>query len=265
MTTVHKPDFYSAEHAVAFTFHGVVASYWTRPPYPQATYDVLLGLVVDEPRPVLDLGCGTGILARNLASRVDRVDALDISRPMIEEARRQPGGDAANIRWIIGAAESALVDPPYALVVAGASLHWMDWNIVMPRLADMLTPGGVLAIVGDHTVPPPWWDELLPVILRYSTNPTLRLEFDWIAYLHERGLFKIVQRVETESETFSQPLAHYVESFHARESLTRERLTPEEASSFDREVGAIVRRYVPGDVTLSHRAHLVWGKPLSPD
>jgi hypothetical protein len=30
------------------------------------------------------------------------------------------------------------LQPPYALVTAGAGLHWMDWNIVMLRFADLI-------------------------------------------------------------------------------------------------------------------------------
>ena len=74
---------------------------------------------------MLDLGAGEGPLARPLAARVDQVDAVEISAAMVSEGRRRPGGDAANLRWIIGAAETARLGGPYALVTAGASMHWM--------------------------------------------------------------------------------------------------------------------------------------------
>lgn len=41
-----------------------------------------------------------------------------------------------------------LLDPPYALVVAGDSLHWMDWPVIVPRIRDVLSPNGSLGIVG---------------------------------------------------------------------------------------------------------------------
>jgi len=43
---------------------------------------------------VLDIGCGTGFIARELADRVTHVDALDISPAMIEQGKRLPRGDA---------------------------------------------------------------------------------------------------------------------------------------------------------------------------
>jgi SAM-dependent methyltransferase len=91
---------------------------------------------------------GTGDIARPLRALVDRVDAVDFSAGMITAGQDLSGGDASNIRWIIGKVEDVPLDPPYALVTAGQSLHWMDWEVVLPRLADVLSPNGFVAIVG---------------------------------------------------------------------------------------------------------------------
>src|SRR5439155_17899141 len=103
-------------------------AYRSRPPYPDELFEILAGLISDEPRVVLDAGCGTGEIARPLLGRVDRVDAVDFSPAMIERGRRSPGGDHPNLRWIVGRAEDVPLAPPYALITAGASLHWMDWE-----------------------------------------------------------------------------------------------------------------------------------------
>jgi SAM-dependent methyltransferase len=100
--------------ADAFGYPGVASAYRHRPPYPDMVFDVLTGLITDTPTTVLDLGAGEGALARPLAARVDQVDAVDISAAMIEEGRRRPGGGAANLRWIVGAAETAPLGGPYA-------------------------------------------------------------------------------------------------------------------------------------------------------
>src|SRR6266487_724269 len=110
-----------------------IAAYPSRPPYAHAAIEFLSELTTD-PRRVLDIGCGTGDIARRLAPLVDRVDAVDFSAGMIEIGRDLPCGTASNIRWIIGKLEDVPLDPPYALVTAGESLHWMDWEIVLPRL-----------------------------------------------------------------------------------------------------------------------------------
>ncbi|HEY7417432.1 MAG TPA: hypothetical protein VH593_19770 [Ktedonobacteraceae bacterium] len=69
-----KPDFFDARFAAAFQEAGVAKSYRYRPTYPVATFDVLADLITDEPRHVLDAGCGTGAIARFLVERVDHTD-----------------------------------------------------------------------------------------------------------------------------------------------------------------------------------------------
>ncbi|MGH2560279.1 MAG: class I SAM-dependent methyltransferase, partial [Thermomicrobiales bacterium] len=148
-----KPDHLAPKYGAQFQDASVVAAYHHRPHYPAPIFDLLTGLIADEPRVVLDIGTGPGAIARELAARVERVDAVDPSRGMIEQGRALPGGDRPNLVWIEGYAEDAPLNPPYALITAGQSLHWMEWAVVMPRFRDLLTPNGVLAIAGNGAQP----------------------------------------------------------------------------------------------------------------
>ncbi|MGH3156868.1 MAG: class I SAM-dependent methyltransferase [Streptosporangiaceae bacterium] len=114
--------------AQVFQHTGVAAAYRHRPPYPVKVFDLLEALVVDEPRHVLDIGAGEGALARPLSACFDQVDAVEISPEMVSAGRLRPGGTRANLKWIVGPAENAPLSGPYALVTAGASLHWMSWD-----------------------------------------------------------------------------------------------------------------------------------------
>src|SRR5205823_2549716 len=145
----------SAAYASQFQDAAVARSYPRRPPYPQELFPALAGLIGHGVRKVLDLGTGTGAVARGLGGLVDRVDAVDISRPLLDVARSLPNGDHANIRWIHGSAEEAPLDPPYGLATAGSSLHWMDWEIVLPRVKAALQPGSYLAIFDEEIKPLP--------------------------------------------------------------------------------------------------------------
>lgn len=56
---------------------------------------------------VLDVACGTGIVARTVADRVGRdgeVAGLDINPAMLAVARSQPPGDGPAIEWVQGSA-----------------------------------------------------------------------------------------------------------------------------------------------------------------
>jgi SAM-dependent methyltransferase len=259
-----KPAHLAPEYGAQFQDAAIVAAYHYRPPYPAEVFSLLADLITDAPRHVLDVGCGTGYVARPLAPLVDRVDAVDPSAAMIAAGRQEPGGDAPNLRWIVGYAEDAPLDPPYALITAGASLHWMDWAVVMPRFRAALTLRGTLAIIGDGTLPGPWRDALQPIIDRYSTN-RLYQPHNLIAELEQRGLFEQVGEYRTPPRPFPQPIADYIESFHARNGLSRDRMPPADAAAFDAEATVVLTALCPdGIVPLQGFGEVVWGRPLAP-
>lgn len=257
-----KPTFWSPENGTAFQDTSVVSAYEARPPYPDAVFDILASLLVDEPTKLLDVGCGTGFVARRMVGRVARIDAVDISRKMIDHGKLLPNGDAASLRWIVGSAESDPLDPPYALITAGDSLHWMAWTVAVPRFATLLTSNGYLAILGVGQLPTDWDDDLLPLLRRFSTIQNYR-SLNLVAELESRGLFQVAGRQTTAPVPFTQPLDAYIESFHGRASFSRERMNPHDSDAFDDTVRALVSGYSPRDVTLQVVTEVVWGKPLA--
>jgi SAM-dependent methyltransferase len=110
----------------------------------------LLRQLPDSPGRILDAGCGAGLLASRMAGRAGRVDGVDRSAAMIEQARfRYPPG--ARLRWIAG----DLLDPGlpldpdgYDAVTALSSLHHLPLQPGLARLASLVRPGGVLVVVG---------------------------------------------------------------------------------------------------------------------
>ena len=102
-------------------------------------------------RRALDAGCGAGVFARILASRVGTVDAVDRSQVMIGRASAGSGG--CSVRWLCGDLldPSLPVDPDgYDLVTALSSLHHMPLRPALARLAALVRPGGKLAVVGCY-------------------------------------------------------------------------------------------------------------------
>ncbi|NUR97352.1 MAG: class I SAM-dependent methyltransferase, partial [Kribbellaceae bacterium] len=85
------------ELAATFKQQAVAEAYQHRPPYPDEVFDRLLELITDTPRRVLDIGAGEGAIARPLAPRVEHVDAIDFSRPMVDAGKQRPGGDHPNL------------------------------------------------------------------------------------------------------------------------------------------------------------------------
>lgn len=253
-----RPEFWSVENALAFDDAEVASSYRHRPTYPAETFDIVAGLIVG-PRIVLDAGTGTGAIARYLADRVDRVDALDPAAAMLAEARRLEHGDDPRIRWILGTAETAPLDGPYGLITTGQSLHWMDWETVLPRFARALAPGARLAIVDDPMHPEPWSEELRMIIARHSIMRRFH-QFALVAELERLGLFVREREVSTAPMPFTQSVDDYVAGFHARSSLARHRIGAAAADAFDREVRALLGDRTTVEQQVSGR--IVYGRPV---
>jgi SAM-dependent methyltransferase len=238
----------------------VAKAYEHRPPYPPEVFDVLTGLITDQPRTVLDLGAGEGALARPMAALVDQVDAIDISAAMVAAGRRRPGGGRANLRWIVSAAESAPLVGPYALVSAGASLHWMSWPRTLPRVAKAMNPDAKLAIVEHGPRDEPWRDGLLDVIGRHSRSQSYNADFSLVDALSASGLWTESGRVRTAAVPFRQQVADYIEALHSTSSLARELMPAEEAAAFDQAIADLVEPYADdGAVELTVVADLAWG------
>ncbi|MFN8473676.1 MAG: class I SAM-dependent methyltransferase [Anaerolineae bacterium] len=257
-----KPSFLSEEYAKAFQDPTVADAYQYRPRYSHSVVRFLSSLLRDTPRRVLDAGCGTGFLSRRLVQVADGVDAVDFSGAMIERGRRLPNGGHPSLRWIVGRMEDVAVRGPYALVTCADSLHWMAWDVVLPRFEGLLSPHGRLAILEIGETPMPWGDKLLEIVRAFSTNQNYR-PVDLGVELARRGLFAEEGRRRFGPTPFTQPVEAYIESFHGRASFSRARMSPAEASAFDDAVRDLITTQVGETVTLQVFTDVIWGKPLS--
>jgi ubiquinone/menaquinone biosynthesis C-methylase UbiE len=257
-----RPAHLTPGNAARFKDQSVVDFYPLRLPYPPEVFGILAGLITDEPRAVLDVGAGTGDIARGLVRHVERVDAVDFSPAMIAKGRTLPDGDHPRLRWIYGAVETVALDPPYALITAGESLHWMDWEVVFPRFGDALTPGGVVAIVHRAELPTPWQEGLDALIRQVSTLQNYQ-PFDLIAELEKRDLFQQMGERETAPVTSAQSIDDYIASFHSRSSLSRDYMPASDAAAFDRQLRDLVSSWSKESTVEMHTVgSVVWGKPL---
>lgn len=249
---------------LAFGDPDVVEAYQHRPPYPPEVFSVLERLITDRPRHVLDIGAGDGALARPLAGRVDRVDAVDVSAAMLAAGARQPGGDQPNLRWILGAAETAELAGPYALVTAGASLHWMDWQQMLTRLAAETTEHAFLAIVDHGVQAVPWQEELRQVIVRHSRSRNFNPSFSLPDELSARELLEITGSASSQEVPFRQSVASYIEQFHSTASLARLWMDDSESAAFDHAIEQAVAPYATdGMLEMKVVATITWGRPVA--
>ena len=264
MKRIPKPKHLGPQYADQFKDKSVASAYVHRPPYSAELFDMLDSLIEGEPRVILDMGCGTGETAIPMSSRVDRVYAVDPSEAMLETARTRPGWDRENIRWVCSSAEDFEYEERYSLVVAGASLHWMDWYVMLPKMRRSLLQNGMLAIASrgfeEHAYP--WRDSVMEIIPRYSTNQDFE-PYDFLKELESRSLFEVVGRQTTSPRCFRMQVVDYVEMIHSQNGFSRERMTPESAAAFDSEVTAAVTPFASeGRISLELTSTVTWGRQL---
>ncbi|TBL75117.1 class I SAM-dependent methyltransferase [Paenibacillus thalictri] len=88
---------------------------------------------------ILDLGCGTGHLTKEIADLGAQVIGMDYSQPMIESASKQ----YPEIRFFVGDAEQFTVEERFDAVFSNAALHWMNRpERVVSCVWDALKPDG---------------------------------------------------------------------------------------------------------------------------
>ncbi|WP_188189447.1 class I SAM-dependent methyltransferase [Nonomuraea sp. SYSU D8015] len=105
----------------------------------------ILGAVPGGAKHALDVGCGEGMLARELRQAVPHVTGIDLHAPSIDQAREYPD----DINYIVGDFLTHPFEPAsFDLIASVATLHHMDAATGLARMRDLLRPGGVLAVVG---------------------------------------------------------------------------------------------------------------------
>lgn len=102
-----------------------------------------------EPRPrmrIVDLGCGTGELTRDLHQSLaaEETVGIDSSETMLLKAGHFEG---AMLRFEKGDIEAFVTERPYDLIFSNAALHWVpDHEQLFTRLTNLLAMDGQLAI-----------------------------------------------------------------------------------------------------------------------
>ena len=149
-----------------------------RLPYPRALLEDLLARVgALEADRMLDLGCGPGRIALELAARFRDVWAIDVEPEMVEVGRAEAQRRMiCNVRWMVAAVEGA--DVPAAsfdLITIGEAFHRFQQREILRRTLKWLRPGGALAIMGADGVingVAPWQRAAQEVVRRFSDRPS---------------------------------------------------------------------------------------------
>lgn len=129
------------------------------------------GAAQPEPRAILDLGCGDGVLAGALLHRFPTAQAtlLDFSPPMLEQARQRLSNHENRIQFIEAdygdSSWTARLDTQasFEVIVSGFSIHHQPdtrKRALYAELFELLTPGGVFLNLEHVASATPWLSAL---------------------------------------------------------------------------------------------------------
>jgi ubiquinone/menaquinone biosynthesis C-methylase UbiE len=119
-----------------------------RPTYPDELIDQACRVAgIGSGDHVLEVGCGTGQLTRGLVARGLHVTALEPGKSLIALARQNLQG-AGEVEFVNAQFEDALLPrEQFQAVFSASAFHWIDPKVGWQKTADVLVPGGTLALV----------------------------------------------------------------------------------------------------------------------
>ena len=117
---------------------------------------------------VLDLGCGPGFLANQLAPFAKEAIGVDPNETMLDAARAEADTlKLDNVSYRLGSSfDLSIVDGPFQLVTMGRSFHWMDRPATLQQLDEMVADDGAIVLLSDRMYEAPendWWQRFTEI------------------------------------------------------------------------------------------------------
>ena len=110
-------------------------------------HDFLLKHVPVNCGSALEIGCGTGAFARQLARRCRRVTGIDLSAEMIRVARSR-SSRIENLEFeLVDAMSWSFPQSHFDFICSIATLHHLEQRELLPKIKAALRPGGVFVLL----------------------------------------------------------------------------------------------------------------------
>jgi SAM-dependent methyltransferase len=174
--------------------------------FPESLFERLAGMGIGlSGQAVLDLGTGTGSLARGFARRGCRVVGLDISEQLLERARAIDAAEALAIEYrVVRAEDTGLPDSSFDVVAAGQCWHWFRRADAATEAARLLRADGFIVIAHFDWIPLPGNIVRATEELIEAHNP--KWQFGWGLGVHPRWLRDLGEAGYRQIESLSYDL-----------------------------------------------------------
>ncbi|GLQ16272.1 class I SAM-dependent methyltransferase [Maritalea porphyrae] len=196
-----------------------------------------------------------GKIARYLVDQFSEVLAVDPSKRMIELGQSLQNGNAKNLRWLEGLAETTPLKGKFDLITAALSVHWMDHEKLFVRLAEHVSPNHLFAVIeGDDAYNPPWRTSEISFLEKWVPAVTGKQfveghrEF-MTRYQHHVHL---IEEIEIISEPFTQSIDDFIACQHSRDTFAISKLG-QRLEEFDNELKEILQPHADDNSILTFK------------
>lgn len=234
--------------------------------FPPALFDRLVQMgSIGAGKRVLDLGTGTGTLARGMALAGCEVTGLDISPELIAQAKILDAEANVTTRYIIAPAENTgLPNVSVDVVTAGQCWHWFHHVNTLAEVNRVLVAGGTLVIAYLDWIPLAGNVVEATETLMQAHNPT------WTG-AHANGIYAHYLKdvaeagfVDIQTASFDLNLLYTHEAWRGRIRASAgigALLSVEKIHAFDREFEALLAEKFPQNpLEVFHRVWWVVAK-----
>jgi SAM-dependent methyltransferase len=240
-----------------------------RPGPPDSFFERLRVLGVGIPgQCILDLGTGTGVMARRFAQQGSAVAGIDISAEQIAAARELASTENLEIDFRVAAAEETpFSTASFDVVTANQCWLYFDKRKAIAEVKRLLRPGGLL--VTSHFS----WLPRLDNVARQTEGLVLRFNPQWTTGDWDGVILPMPTWAEQAFSLramfyYDEPIPFTRETWRGRIRACRgvgAELNEEEVRRFDAAHAELLAQIVPVNFTVLHRldAHLFEPKSSS--
>lgn len=226
-----------------------------------------LRLINNDTR-LLDLGTGTGTIARGMAQRGCVTSALDISEQLIATSKQLDKQADVQITYHIASAEeTGLAEESFDVVTAGQCWHWFDGDKAAQEVKRLLVPNGHIIIAHFDWLPLKgnMVEATEALIQQYSPlwmgSGGNGFYPQWLIHLGNAGF------VDLETFSFDIDAEYSHEAWRGRIRASAgvgASLSDEKVKEFDADLTKILKGKFPEDpLHVPHRVFVVTGRKLA--
>ncbi|MCY4020620.1 MAG: methyltransferase domain-containing protein [Chloroflexi bacterium] len=214
---------------------------------------------------LLDLGTGTGSIARGMARRGCETFALDLAPQLLSQARQlNRDADARSAYFVAAAEQCPIASGSFNVVTAGQCWHWFDGPRTAREAARILVPGGWIIIAHFDWLPRTGNVVAATEALITQHNPAWALGGgdgfypEWLNHLGDAGF------VHLETFSFDLDVTYTHEDWRGRVRASAgvaATLAAPQVLDFDNDMRRLLRDAFPADpLEVPHRVFAALGR-----